>query len=360
VPIHPSLGLYAEKVHPSSLVSYKSKNDVLAKLCDMFLEGKIVVEELNSIMAASYDTWKLALYNYLPQDEQVYHEYLSRTSVKVSTKSIEKKYLDDEITLIEYEDLKYPERKRKKDLEFASYPLSYKYGPCRICGDPKGLIKCNTCDNIVCISCVNEKFLNPETSIGSFLLMHRIYCMKFGIIPASKKVIEQDPAYLRIMRNTGREKAIQDLIPVLRVDKDTSEEIKQPDDEIEEDEEVSDTKIIIEPEEVLKFRKTFQSLLKKYTHLKKDMFSCQTKIEETGHTDQVIERNKRLKSQLIEKCMHLKEKVDKAKTILDALDPSATKDNLSSEADVLIFNLYLLINLTCVEDLKNEKVRALI
>ena len=86
-------GLFAEKVHPSSLVSYRSKNEVLGKLCEYYLEGKIETDELNEIMASHYDAWKKALYNYLPADEQIFHKYLSHVTEKVVTKSKESQYL---------------------------------------------------------------------------------------------------------------------------------------------------------------------------------------------------------------------------------------------------------------------------
>lgn len=225
VPIHPSLGQFSKRVHPASLVSYRTRNEVLAKLCDMFLNGKIEVNELNSIMSSGYDTWKHALYNYLPADEQVYHEYLAHADEKISLKSPEKRYLDDEITLSDYEDLKFPERKKKKDLEKAGYPRPYTYGPCKICSSPEGLIKCNTCDSLVCTACVAENFLNPPTAIGSFLLMHRIFCMRFGIVHAKSTHVEQEPAFLRTMRNTGREQALARLLPLMNKNDDEEREV---------------------------------------------------------------------------------------------------------------------------------------
>ena len=86
-------GLFAEKVHPASLVSYRTRNEVLGKLCEYFLEGKIENDELNEIMASHFDAWKKALYNYLPADEQVFHEYLTKVTEKVITKSKENQYL---------------------------------------------------------------------------------------------------------------------------------------------------------------------------------------------------------------------------------------------------------------------------
>ena len=67
-----------------------------------FLEGKIENDELNEIMASHFDSWKKALYNYLPADEQVYHQYLSHVTEKVITKSKENQYLGAWISIMIY------------------------------------------------------------------------------------------------------------------------------------------------------------------------------------------------------------------------------------------------------------------
>ncbi len=48
-PISASTSMYAPHVHPASLVSYRTKNSVLKKLSQCFIEGKISVEEIQLV-----------------------------------------------------------------------------------------------------------------------------------------------------------------------------------------------------------------------------------------------------------------------------------------------------------------------
>ena len=164
------------------------------------------MDEFNKIMSCNYDIWCLTLYNLLPADEQPYHEYLNEiTPVKIDNENIESKYLHDTISLQEYEDLKFPDRKRKKDEESKSYPLPYVYSTCRICqGENIGLIKCQNCDYMACISCIKREFLDPETKSGCFLLFHRRFCLKLGKLPECIIEFAQESAYLRELRDTGK------------------------------------------------------------------------------------------------------------------------------------------------------------
>ena len=182
-PVTPEIGLFAPKVHPASKVSYLDRPSVLRKLCEIYAEGKLTIEELNQLLESNYETWKIALYNLLPEDEQEYHRYLAKEQPKVVKKTIERQYLDDEISLQQYNDLKFPERKKRRDEEAASYPLPYTMGSCIICSSDSGVIKCSHCFNLVCTNCIYNVFLNNETSEGAFLLLHRRYCTKFGRLP---------------------------------------------------------------------------------------------------------------------------------------------------------------------------------
>eukprot|EP01031_Cornospumella_fuschlensis_P044587 gene44587-54525_t len=68
--LDPAANMFAPKVHPSSLVSYRTKNEVLKKLSEYFLQGKISVDDIEQILLCSPDVWSNSLYNYLPEDEQ--------------------------------------------------------------------------------------------------------------------------------------------------------------------------------------------------------------------------------------------------------------------------------------------------
>ena len=156
-PQNPTMSLFAPKVHPSSLVSYRTSDKVLEKLCDIYLEGRLTLVELQNVLAAKYDVWRLTMYNLLPPDEQEFHTYLTTPLESKSSKDIERMYMDDVIDLKEFEDLKFPDRKKRKDIEAQSYPRPYDCGPCIICGlSNQGIISCQNCTNLVCVECMHK------------------------------------------------------------------------------------------------------------------------------------------------------------------------------------------------------------
>ena len=198
VPLVVGVKMFAEKVHPAALVEFKSKNSVLRKISEIFLEGKIPISDLQQIFTGDYDLWKVSLFNLLPPDWQEYHEYLNVPPVaEVTEADYEKKYINDEITLREYEDFKYPDRKELNDLKSLQYPLTPEYTNCIICGESTGIIKCQNCDNKVCVRCVRAVFLDDVSGEGSFMLMHHKYCLRLGSLKPIKLELLQEPAYLR-------------------------------------------------------------------------------------------------------------------------------------------------------------------
>ena len=61
----------------------------------------------------------------LTEDEQVYHRYLvAKPAVVITEKDVEKSYIDDCITLQEYKDYKFPDRKRIRELHAMHWSLS--------------------------------------------------------------------------------------------------------------------------------------------------------------------------------------------------------------------------------------------
>src|SRR5690242_18211438 len=107
--------MYAEKVHPSSLISYRTKNSVLKKLSELFIDGRIDVADMQSVFTCGQDVWSSTLYNLLPEDEQIYHTYLNERKIPVAEthKALAKSYIDGDISLQEYDAQKYPDRKEK-------------------------------------------------------------------------------------------------------------------------------------------------------------------------------------------------------------------------------------------------------
>jgi hypothetical protein len=203
-PIKGDMELFAPRIHKSATESFHDRASVLKKLCEKYMQGVISVSDLHGILEAGYETWKMALYNVLDAEEQQFHRYLLKPPPKLIKKSLERQYLDDEITLQQYDDTKHPIRKAKKDEEALSYPRPYLLGKCVICqNEATGLIKCIDCNNLVCIECIQRVFLAEETSEGSFLLLHRKYCIKFGNLPKISVEIAAEPSYLHLLRTTG-------------------------------------------------------------------------------------------------------------------------------------------------------------
>jgi hypothetical protein len=324
-PIDPAMNMFAPKVHPASLVSYRTKNEVLKKLSNYYLEAKISLEELQQILTCDFDTWKSALYNYLPADEQVYHTYLNeKPDIEALGKPLHKSYFDGDITLEEYENMKYPDRKKKKEIESLDYPVPFTGTDCIICGDEQtGAIKCYTCDNMVCVDCVKDvfhpkKYLNNERAANkggqSFLLMHHKYCMKLGELPEISLTIEPDEAYLRQFREETRlamlKKFIPEwvpeiddlspLIPILDEDELRRERLREQ----QEQERLARERERLareNPKILQELRQSFLEKKKKYEKYYKEMQDYISKVQDKSHTEQFITRNTRLKNELIVK-----------------------------------------------------------
>jgi hypothetical protein len=197
-----SISLFAIKVHPATLVSYRTKIAVLEQLCSYYLDRKFPLSDLHKMLSCDYDTWKLSLYNFLPADYQAYHRYLLDKPPPILTfKKMEERYQRDECSLENYGDFKFPERREKRDTEALVYPRPYKTDDCVICHEQDvGSIHCPVCTHMVCKECINRYFLNEETKIGSFIYMHRLFCLKKNIVEKISINICAEPVYLTAMR----------------------------------------------------------------------------------------------------------------------------------------------------------------
>ena len=71
-----------------------------------------------------------------------------------------------------------------------------------------GIIKCFNCPNYICKRCVEIRFLNEDTREGSFLVMHRRFCVKSGKILAIVPSVVPEPGYLKELRHFGRVAAL--------------------------------------------------------------------------------------------------------------------------------------------------------
>lgn len=314
-PIDPGMDMYAPKVHPASLVSYRTKNEVLKKLCDYFLIDKISVQEIQAVLMCDQYVWSATLYNLLPADEQVYHGYLNEQKPLEDTKkSLAKSYIDGDITLSDYEDSKFPERKKLREIEALVYPLPIEMGDCAICTQTKcGIVRCNTCDNMVCETCMLSIFSGRtgRKSI-SFLLMHQKYCMKLGELAPITPIVEDEPGYLRELRATSRAAALELLLPKKEAEMMKEDELSEDEEEAEERRRAEEERLRRLAEENARLMREnppalqalFEQLeprLRKFDRISKDIVDYTEKSLDKTHTEMFIARNLRLRTENIEK-----------------------------------------------------------
>lgn len=345
-PINPTMSLFAPRVHPASLVSYRTNDQVLQKLCDQYMEGRIGAEDFQNTLTGKYDVWRMTVFNLLPADEQPYHLYLSK-SIEIDTekikKDLERQYLNDVITLQQFDDLKFPDRKAARDAAKLSYPRPYETGPCVVCSNALtngsgtensttahlGIIKCPNCDNLICVSCIKRLFTNEATKEGSFLLMHRRYCLRLGRLPEVVQTIVTEPAFLRELRATGRSAAIiraskiyeksfekkpgddddadQDLIDEEALEE--AERRRQAEEmrllQLRIEEELRDRQRLENPPELQNISVQVASLLRKAIKYERQILEHQTYLDAgSTHTEQFNARMLRLRDEGIEKLTH--------------------------------------------------------
>ncbi len=324
VTIDATLPLFGPKVHPATLVSFNTKPEVLGKLCDQYLEGRITLKDFNSAMDGGYEIWKHTVYTFLPEDWQPYHTYLQMHAKKTVEKSNERKYMDDDITLQEYEDLKYPDRKKKKDEEALVYPLVYNVGTCIIDGSSNGVIKCLNCPNLICRDCIIREFLSGNVSSGSFMMMHRRFCMRFGQVPPIESNVEPPPGYLTELRLTGK------LAAEKRLGQNNAND-ELSDDEVEDNDTDGDTvdmEAVRKEEEKKRFaeaideiHKLMEKTQRKFWKHKTEIIKLQVIIDDKKKTEQMRERSGRLKYQEIERYRNTLPKREAVDLAYASLDP---------------------------------------
>jgi hypothetical protein len=336
--INPNMELFAPPLNPAADVSYHSRSQVLKKLCDIYLAGALSLHDLHTILEESYSVWKRALYNMLPEDEQQYHHYLTKEPPKEIKKSLERKYLDDDINIETYIDMKFPIRKMKRDEENLTYPRPFEYETCLICSSDLGCIKCMHCVNKVCISCIQRVFCDQKTAEGSFLLLHRRYCTKFGRLPYIDMSAAACPGYLLELQSTGKgsvDKFYVDRRNALLRSEDELKEVDSSADIVENEEEEkpeSDDDENAEEEELAKsigaeaafMRKrlihTLTKCLHKYNHLLPQLKEYQHIIDNPNRSSHLIARMIRIKEEKLLRVNKNNEKVDKVIFLLQKYD----------------------------------------
>lgn len=370
-----NMSLFMPKVHPASLVSYHQRSEVLQKLCDQFLEGRMLIGEFEAIVGANYDVWKSAMFNLLPEDEQPYHLYLTEKPVAVKTLAmVEADYLQDRVPLQAYYDAKFPERKAKKDAEALSYPRPPERAPCIVCREPAaGVIKCHVCDNKICVACVHHEYLDPATRVGSFLVIHRQHCLKLALLRPLHPVAVLEPGYLRELRATGWGHAMEVLGPLIEGKMLVAEEAKEEEEDDGDDEEqryeeerrrreeeAERLRLLQEcPPELAHLQRAIEHRRKKLEKLRKAAMEHQANIDEPGHTEQYEARQRRLRDEVLEKIAEAVEgPLQAAEHAILALGlDSDTARATAAEAGLLVHKCRALREMESVKGY-NESVRV--
>lgn len=151
-------------------------------LVDLYTNDKLPLAKLDACMKLGMSELRSEIYTILPDHEKRDHDYLEYggQTAKVKRKSLEQRYMHDEINLEEYADLKDPERKARRDRERHDYPLPGPIHKCVICQQPGSTnIKCMECSNRACRNCIISKFVD-RLEERAFVNFHHIYCLKLG------------------------------------------------------------------------------------------------------------------------------------------------------------------------------------
>ncbi|GMI38019.1 hypothetical protein TrRE_jg8807 [Triparma retinervis] len=176
-----------------------NRNNINSYLAQDFVRGRIELGVYSQIMGSKLGEAKAFLATHLAKtvkEEFADHQYLTKQKEKSKKRlSPEDRYDRGEITIEEFEDLKFPELKEKRIRELATYPLEEKLERCVICNqEGVAAIKCLECDHRACKGCVYREFTTHEQK-RPFLLMHSVFCCKQGMplrgyLPPFKKLHE--------------------------------------------------------------------------------------------------------------------------------------------------------------------------
>ena len=303
---HPSIPVFAPKVHPASLVSYRTKLEIFNKLCGQYSQGLISLNELHDILLHGVNVWKKVLYRNLPDDERVYHEYLNEPVVsapKVTENNVEQLYVEGEVPFNVFHDLKFAERARIRDQELLPYPRPYAQSPCVVCGGERGVIQCGTCENRVCTDCVLRLYGDSEhRSESNVLTLHRYHCLKRSRVAEVAAYVVPPPSYLMELRLTGREAALARLPPEephSEIDEGFSSEGEG--NSVSEDESVDDAEPTIDalPAGVgelrlRKLEKWLQRRVHKFAKLKRKIDKHRSRAEDTRRSKRFRDRERAL------------------------------------------------------------------
>lgn len=367
-PTEPSIPLFAPHISPYALMSYKTKQAVLNKLCEQYIDSKISLEDFTQTLLGDYQVWKRTSFNLMPADEQPYHRYLlDKPPPKINLKKMAKKYHNDEITLAEYVDYKFPLRKKQRDVESLEYPGPYTMTDCVICHRQDcATIKCTNCPSMVCKECIQSSFLDPVSKVGSFLHMHRLFCMKRGI--ALNRLVDPLPevGVLVDLKATGRLQTYAALeTEALERERRLFEDSTVEEDDGYDSEEERRRRYIdsemakaaaVHPE-MVEITVALPKLNKKYRRIKRDLLETQLSLDKKGRGAKYFERLHRWKNSDVEALVgRVQSPLQFYQLRMSMLPPGAqtkapeTYDGLAKEMDSLLQNIAMLLRMESAQE----------
>jgi hypothetical protein len=367
-PTEPSIPLFAPHISPFALMSYKTKQAVLNKLCDQYIDVKINLEDFTQTLLGDYQVWKRTAFNLMTPEEQSYHRYLlDKPPPVINLKKMAKKYHNDEITLAQYVDYKFPDRKKQRDIEGLEYPRPYTMTDCVICNRPDcATIKCTNCPSMVCKECIHFSFLDPISKVGSFLHMHRLFCMKRGI--ALNRLIDPLPevGFLVDLKATGRlqtyaaleaealereRKLFEDSVVVEEDGYDSEEERRRRFIDAEM------AKAAAVHPEMVEITSALVKVEKAYRRIKRDLLETQLSMDKKGRGLKFTARLHRWKSSDTELLVsRVQSPLQYYQLRMSMLPPEAqtkapeTYNGLTKEIDSLLQNVHMLVHMGSAQE----------
>ena len=177
--LNPEDPIYDSRPAKTIKTQLKNRAAITRHLVDLYLDGKYKLKDLGKCMDLTGSELRREAYQVVPVHERPDHEYLVAKRDRSKKRTLEERYMRDEITLTEYNDMKDPDRRERRLAAEATYPLPEPLYTCVICGkDACAQIPCMECKNRACQDCMYEKFHGEVDR--PYVLMHHIYCLKLG------------------------------------------------------------------------------------------------------------------------------------------------------------------------------------
>ena len=177
--LSPEDPIYDSRPAKTITTQLKNRAHITRHLLDLYFSGKYKLKDLGKCMDLSGSELRREAYMVVPVHERPDHAYLVKKKDRSKRHTLEERYVKDEITLTQYNDLSDPERRERRLAAEATYPLITTLYTCVICGrEETAQIKCMECNNKACRECMVATFHGSNKR--SFALMHHIYCLKLG------------------------------------------------------------------------------------------------------------------------------------------------------------------------------------